>query len=212
MINIKSFEFNLFQENSYILYDETLEAVIIDPGCSNKQENEELSSFIADNKLKPVQLLCTHLHLDHIYGVPYVHKIYGLDPKAHRFDVEKVPSMAEQAQLFGIRTVFDIVPVKEYLVGNQVVKFGKSELQTLSVPGHSPGSMAFYNSKNGFVMVGDTLFAGSIGRTDLWGGNQDVLVAAIQDKILSLPDETVVYPGHGTHTSVIEEKLNNPYL
>ncbi|WP_321571811.1 MBL fold metallo-hydrolase, partial [Parabacteroides goldsteinii] len=102
--------------------------------------------------------------------------------------------------------------VQKQLVGNEVVKFGHSELLVLTVPGHSPGSVAFYNKKNGFAIVGDALFAGSIGRTDLWGGNQEVLIAAINDKLLSLPDETVIYPGHGPETRVIDEKLNNPYL
>lgn len=104
------------------------------------------------------------------------------------------------------------VPVGKYLVNGEIIKFGKSELAVLSVPGHSPGGVAFYNKKNDFVIVGDSLFAGSIGRTDLWGGNQDILLAAIKDKLLSLPDETVVYPGHGPETRIIDEKLNNPYL
>ena len=123
-----------------------------------------------------------------------------------------LPSPDEQAKLFGLRQHVENVPVEKYIVGGEIIKFGTSELQVLTVPGHSPGSVAFYNKKNGFAIVGDALFAGSIGRTDLWGGNQEVLVAAIHDKLLSLPDETVIYPGHGPETRVIDEKFNNPYL
>jgi glyoxylase-like metal-dependent hydrolase (beta-lactamase superfamily II) len=135
-----------------------------------------------------------------------------LSPEAHKADVEGLPSPEEQAKAFGLPMKAKSVPVGKYLVNGEIIKFGKSELAVLSVPGHSPGGVAFYNKKNGFVIVGDSLFAGSIGRTDLWGGNQDILLAAIKDKLLSLPDETVVYPGHGPETRIIDEKLNNPYL
>lgn len=212
MITVKSFEFNFFQENTYLLYDETNEAVLIDCGCYRKEEEKELSSFITENKLTLKHLLCTHLHLDHICGNAFVLKTYGLHPEAHRLDVEQLPTPTEQAKSFGMPGRIEAVPVGNYLVGNQVVKFGKSELLVITVPGHSPGGLAFYNKKNGIVVVGDTLFSGSIGRTDIWNGNHDILVAAIQDKLLVLPDETIVYPGHGPETRIIDEKLNNPYL
>lgn len=212
MITIKSFEFNYFQENTFLLFDDTREAVLIDCGCCRKEEEKELTDFITENKLILKHLLCTHLHIDHVLGNGFVHKTYGLKPQAHRLDVEAIPSIDEQGKLFGLRQHFEDVPVEAFLVGNQTIKFGKSELQVLTVPGHSPGSLAFYNKKNGFAIVGDALFAGSIGRTDLWGGNKEVLVAAIRDKLLSLPDETVVYPGHGPETRIIDEKYSNPYL
>lgn len=212
MITIKTFVFNYFQENTFLLYDETCEAVLIDCGCCRKEEEKELSDFITANKLVIKHLLCTHLHLDHIFGNPFIYKTYGLKPEAHRLDVEKLPLPEKQAKLFGLNSYMEHIPVEKQIVGNEVIKFGKSELVVITVPGHSPGSVAFYNKKGGFVLVGDALFAGSIGRTDLWGGNQEVLVAAIKDKLLSLPDETVVYPGHGTETRIIDEKLNNPYL
>ena len=170
MITIKSFEVNYFSENTYLLYDDTKEAVLIDCGCLRKEEQKEVSDFIAQNGLTLKRYLCTHLHLDHIFGNEFVHNTYGLSPEAHKADVEGLPSPEEQAKAFGL-------PMK-----------------AKSVP------------------VGDSLFAGSIGRTDLWGGNQDILLAAIKDKLLSLPDETVVYPGHGPETRIIDEKLNNPYL
>ena len=212
MISIKAFEFNYFQENTFVLYDETREAVIIDCGCCRREEEIELENFITENKLTVKYLLCTHLHLDHIFGNPFAYRKYGVKPQAHRLDVERLPSPDEQARLFGLSFHIDNVPVEKQLVGNEIIKFGKSELKVLTVPGHSPGSVAFYNEKNGFVIVGDALFAGSIGRTDLWGGNHDILIAAINDKLMTLPDETVVYPGHGPETRIIDEKLNNPYL
>lgn len=212
MITIKSFEFNYFQENTFLLYDDTREAVLIDCGCCRKEEEKELTDFIFENKLTLKHLLCTHLHVDHVFGNGFIYKTYGLKPEVNKQDVEKLPSPDEQAKLFGLRQHVENVPVEKYIVGGEIIKFGTSELQVLTVPGHSPGSVAFYNQKNGFAIVGDALFAGSIGRTDLWGGNQDVLVAAIRDKLLSLPDETVIYPGHGPETRVIDEKFNNPYL
>ena len=212
MITIKSFEFNYFQENTFLLYDDTREAVLIDCGCCRKEEEKELTDFILENKLTLKHLLCTHLHVDHVFGNGFIYKTYGLKPEANKQDVEKLPSPDEQAKLFGLRQQVENVPVEKYIVGGETIKFGTSELQVLTVPGHSPGSVAFYNKKNGFSIVGDALFAGSIGRTDLWGGNQEVLVAAIRDKLLSLPDETVIYPGHGPETRVIDEKFNNPYL
>ena len=212
MITIKSFEFNYFQENTFLLYDDTREAVLIDCGCCRKEEEKELTDFILENKLTLKHLLCTHLHVDHVFGNGFIYKTYGLKPEANKQDVEKLPSPDEQAKLFGLRQHVENVPIEKYIVGGEIIKFGTSELQVLTVPGHSPGSVAFYNQKNGFAIVGDALFAGSIGRTDLWGGNQEVLVAAIRDKLLSLPDETIIYPGHGPETRVIDEKFNNPYL
>ena len=212
MISIKSFEVNYFSENTYLLYDETKEAVLIDCGCLRMEEQVELSDFITANGLTLKRYLCTHLHLDHVFGNEFVLKTYGLSPEAHKADEEKLPSPAEQARAFGVPIKIKEVPVQHYLVNGERIKFGNSELEVLTVPCHSPGGLAFYNAKNGFVIVGDSICAGSIGRTDLWGGNQDVLLAALQNKILSLPDETIIYPGHGPETRVIDEKLENPYL
>ena len=212
MISIKSFEVNYFSENTYLLYDETKEAVLIDCGCLRMEEQVELSDFITANGLTLKRYLCTHLHLYHVFGNEFVLKTYGLSPEAHKADEEKLPSPAEQARAFGVPIKIKEVPVQHYLVNGERIKFGNSELEVLTVPGHSPGGLPFYHAKNGFVIVGDSIFAGSIGRTDLWGGNQDVLLAALQNKILSLPDETIIYPGHGPETRVIDEKLENPYL
>ncbi|MDR2534252.1 MAG: MBL fold metallo-hydrolase [Tannerellaceae bacterium] len=212
MIFVKSFEFNYFAVNTYVLHDETGEAVLIDCGCFRKKEEQELSEYIIANKLTLKHLLCTHLHLDHVFGNEFISRTYGLKPKAHRADVETLPSPQEQAKMFGIQDKIPPVKVERYIVGNESIKFGNSELVARLVPGHSPGSLIFYSKKDGFAIVGDAIFNGSIGRTDLWGGNHDVLVAAIKDKILSLPDETILYPGHGPSTHVINESLNNPFL
>jgi len=212
MITIKAFEFNYFSENCYLLHDETNEAVLIDCGACRKEEEDELTNYVSENGLTIKHLLCTHLHLDHIFGNDFVYKTYGLRPEVHKSEVEKLPSPTEQSRLFGIKTPIQAIKSAHYLVGNEVIAFGESELTALLVPGHSPGSLAFYNAKERFVLSGDALFSGGIGRTDLWGGNQEVLIAAIKDKLLSLPDETVVYPGHGPTTSIIEEKYNNPFL
>ncbi|MDR1881054.1 MAG: MBL fold metallo-hydrolase [Tannerellaceae bacterium] len=212
MITVKSFEFNYFSVNTYLLHDETSEAVLIDCGCFRKEEEQELSDYVTANRLTIKHLLCTHLHLDHVFGNEFVNNVYGLRPKAHRADVETLPSSQEQARLFGLQDRVKTIPVERYIVGNEVITFGNSELIALLVPGHSPGSLAFYNKKYAFAIVGDAIFNGSIGRTDLWGGNQEVLIAALRDKILSLPDETILYPGHGPETNVIKESLNNPFL
>lgn len=212
MITIKQFEFNMFAENTYVLYDETKEAVIVDCGCMSTDEENRLSDFIARHELKPKHLLCTHLHVDHIIGNAFVHKTYGLSPQAHRLEVEHIPPLEIQMKYMGLSTPVHSPSVTTFLEENDLIRFGKAELIALLVPGHSPGSLAFYSPRDGFIISGDALFAGSIGRTDLWGGSFGMLISAIREKILSLPDETVIYSGHGPSTTVIEEKLNNPYL
>ncbi len=212
MITVKSFEFNYFSVNTYILHDETGEAVLIDCGCFRSEDEMEVSDYVIANKLTIKHLLCTHLHLDHVFGNEFVNRTYGLKPQAHKADVDIIPSPQEQAALFGLQDRIQTIPVEKYIVGNEIIKFGNSELIALLVPGHSPGSLVFYNKKDGFAITGDAIFNRSIGRTDLWGGNQEVLIAAIKDKILSLPDETILYPGHGPATNVIEESLSNPFL
>ena len=212
MTTVQSFEVNYFSENTYIVYDETKEGVIIDCGCMNKEEQQLISRFVSEQQLTLKRYLCTHLHLDHIFGNQFVWKQYGLKPEASKADVEGLPSPIDQAKAFRLPLAIQEVAVEHFLAGGQIVQFGKTQLEVISVPGHSPGGLAFYNRKNGFVIVGDSRFAGSIGRTDLWGGSQELLQAALRDRILSLPDETIVYPGHGPETRVIDEKFSNPYL
>ncbi|MGM9759424.1 MAG: MBL fold metallo-hydrolase [Parabacteroides sp.] len=212
MTTIQSFEVNYFSENTYIVYDETKEAVIIDCGCIGKEEEQQIVRFVQEQQLTLKRYLCTHLHLDHILGNRFVYRTFGLKPEASRADVEQLPSPIDQARAFGLPIAVEQVEAEPSLAGGQIIRFGHTELEVLAVPGHTPGGLAFYNRKNGFVIVGDSLFAGSIGRTDLWGGSHEILLAALRDKVLSLPDETIVYPGHGPETRVIDEKFNNPYL
>ncbi len=212
MITVKPFEFNYFSVNTYLLYDDTKEAVLIDCGCLRREEEKELSEFISGRELTLTHLLCTHLHVDHVFGNAFIYRTYGLRPEAHRAEVEQLPSPKEQARKFGLADKVEDIAIEKFLVGNDRIRFGTSELQVLLVPGHSPGSLCFYSEPDGFVISGDALFNRSIGRTDLWGGNMDVLIAAIKDKLLSLPDETIVYPGHGPETRVVDEILNNPFL
>lgn len=212
MITIQSFSVNFFSVNTYIVHDNTKEAVIIDCGCISPEEENTISNYIDKNELVLKHNLCTHLHLDHILGNAFIYNKYGLSPEAHKADVEGLPSPDEQAKRFGLPLHIKFVPVEKKIVGGDIISFGNSELAALLVPGHSPGSLAFYNRKNGYLFSGDALFANSIGRTDLWGGNMDVLIAAINDKLLTLPDETIVYPGHGPETTIFSEKMGNPFL
>lgn len=211
-MKIKKFEFNNFPVNSYLLYDETGEAALIDCGCMYLEEEEELSRFITENKLKLTHLLCTHLHLDHVMGNGYVTSKYGLSPEAHPGDVEGLPAIEQQASLFGIQLKRPPVPVTNYLQEGDAIRFGNTALSVIHVPGHSPGSVVFYNNQNKAAISGDVLFYGSVGRTDLWGGNQKELIGGIKNKLLTLPDETVIYPGHGPETTVGFERMNNPFL
>lgn len=212
MITVKTFVFNFFSENTYILHDETREAVIIDCGCMSPTEENEVKNYISNNNLVLKDYLCTHLHLDHVLGNGFIYHTYGLSPKAHKSEVEIIPTPGEQARLFNLPDPIEDIPVKHYINDGDSFFFGNSELTAILVPGHSPGSLAFYNKKNGYLFSGDALFAGSIGRTDLWGGNMDILVTAIKEKLLVLPDETIVYPGHGPETGILRERMSNPYL
>ena len=212
MIHVKVFEFNAIAENTYLLYDETKEAILIDCGCMTPAEEKSISDFIDQNGLSLKRLLCTHLHFDHVMGNGFIYRKYGIKPEAHQKEVELLPSIKEQVKLLGFPSSIEFIDIEHYLIENGNISFGQSELTTLLVPGHSPGSLAFYSPKDHFIIVGDALFNGSIGRTDLWGGSYDILTAAIRDKILTLPDETIVYPGHGPSTTVINEKINNPFL
>jgi glyoxylase-like metal-dependent hydrolase (beta-lactamase superfamily II) len=212
MITVKTFVFNVISVNTYLLYDETKEAVIIDCGCMFAPEEKKLADFIAQNGIQIKRSLCTHHHFDHILGNNFVYQTYGIKPEAHRYEIELLPSIMQQIKSMGARMPVELLEVEDFLNENEIIRFGESELETLLVPGHSPGSLAYYCRKDSFIVVGDVLFKGSIGRSDLWGGNHEALITAIKDKILSLPDKTIVYPGHGPATTVFKEKLNNPFL
>lgn len=211
-MNIKIFEFNYFPVNTYLLYDETGEAVLIDCGCINDEEIEVLDSFLREHKLKIKRLLCTHLHLDHVFGNAFIKEKYGIEPEAHIADITELPSLEDQAERFGIVLEKPEIYITKTLNEGDRICFGNTELTVIHVPGHSPGSLVFHNEKEHVAVVGDVLFHGSIGRTDLWGGDQGLLVEGIISKLFVLPDDTKIYSGHGPKTSIQFEKKHNPYL
>lgn len=211
-MQIKVFTFNPIQENTYVVYDDSNECVIIDAGCYTSQEKEQLSQFIEHNKLVLKRVLNTHSHFDHVFGNSYLAEKYGVFPEAHQGDEFLVENMVEAAKLFGFFSGVSPQKIGAYLNEGDVVQFGNTSFEVLHVPGHSPGSVCFYEKTAGVLFTGDVLFEGSIGRTDLFGGDFATLINGITKKLLILPDETLVYPGHGGTTTIADEKMHNPYL
>ena len=213
MITIKQFTFNFFGENTYLLYDETKEAILIDCGCMTPDEEESLSGFLEKNSLTLKKLLSTHYHFDHVIGNSYIFNKYGIRPEMHKDEKNATtPTLNMQASKFGIPMNFEDIEPLRSIENNEDIRFGNSVLKAILVPGHSPASLAFYSEADNFIIVGDVLFKGSIGRTDLWGGDFSTLISSIENKLLALPDDTTVYPGHGPSTTIGYEKINNPYL
>ena len=212
MLNIKKFEFNMFPVNTYVLWDETKEAVVIDPGMFFEREKEELKKFIADNGLKIKHLLNTHLHLDHVLGNPFMFEEYGLKAQAHKADEFWLDGAVQQSRMFGFELPEEPVPLGKYLHEGDTIQFGNTTIDTILVPGHSPGSLIFYIKDATMMIAGDVLFQGSVGRADLQGGNFNDLTSNILSKLFVLPDETVVYPGHGPATTIGDEKKYNPFF
>lgn len=211
-MTIKTFTFNPFQENTYLIYDQTNEAIVVDAGCLNNTENQILVNFISENNLVVKRVINTHLHLDHQFGNKFLVETYGIKPEACSEDEFLLDNVVAQARLFGFQLEDGAQELGGYISDNQAINFGNSELKTIHVPGHSPGSMAFYSEKDNFLIAGDVLFRGSIGRTDLVRGDYATLILSISKKLLILPEETVVYCGHGPTTTIGYEKENNPYL
>jgi len=211
MIKIKSFTFNPFQENTYILYDESGECVIIDPGCYDDDERNELVSFIESNKLKPVKLLNTHCHVDHVFGNNFISKKYNLILEMNEKDLQVLHSLRQVADMYGLKAESSPEP-GNFINEDDIVKFGDSELEVFFTPGHSPGSICFYNKEEKLAIVGDVLFYGSIGRTDLPGGHHETLIKSIKTKLFTLDDDCKIYSGHGQSTTSAFEKTNNPFL
>lgn len=211
MINIKTFTFNPFSENSYILFDETKEAIIIDPGNFNAAENKEITSFITDNELKPIRIVNTHGHIDHILGVAYLKETYNIPFSLHKADLPLVKSAKVTASNFGFPSFWE-PEVDSFLDENDTVTFGNSSLSIRFVPGHAPGHIAFIHEDQKFVIGGDVLFYQSIGRTDLPGGNFDTLIQSITEQLFTLPDDFKVYAGHMQPTTIGHEKKHNPFL
>lgn len=212
-MKIKSFICNPFCENTYVLYDEfSKETAIIDCGCYTMQEKQSLTDFIEQNSLKVKYLLNTHLHLDHVFGNAFIASKYGVLPLAHQADEVLLENFDQQLSFFGLNAVDGVQALGGYLTEDDVLIIGDEQLSILHIPGHSLGSLCFYSQKSNAIFVGDVLFKESIGRTDLQGGNYTQLIEGITKKLFSLPDETIVYSGHGSITQIGYEKQNNPYL
>ncbi|MEQ8714412.1 MAG: MBL fold metallo-hydrolase [Cyclobacteriaceae bacterium] len=210
MIKIKSFTFNPFMENTYVLSDATGECIIIDPGCYETAERDTLKSYITKNGLKVVQLINTHCHIDHVLGNAFVKREYQVDLAIHLKDEATLESVKIYAPNYGFAKYEPSTANLMIDEGDQV-KFGDSTLEILFVPGHAPGHVVFYHEGQSFCIGGDVLFRESIGRTDLPGGDHDVLISNIHEKMFKLPDDTTVYCGHGPETTIGHEKKFNPF-
>lgn len=209
----RSFEFSLFGVNTYIVWDPaTLDCAIVDPSMTTEAEASVIDRFITANSLRPVHLVNTHLHLDHTFGDEHIMERYGLLLEAHPDDAFLGASRQSQADMFHLPLELPPVTVGVALRGGDTVRVGDGSLEVLDVPGHSPGSIALYDSADGFVLTGDALFAGSVGRTDLPRGNHAQLIDSITRRLLTLPPDTIVLPGHGRPTTIAEEQRHNPYL
>lgn len=211
-MEVKVFQFNPFQQNTLLVWDETQEAVIIDAGMFFKQEKQQIKQFIEDNQLKLVRVLNTHLHLDHQFGNKFLFDTYGIMPEVGKDDEFLLDSMPFFIRKWGLPYFEGSQPIGKYIIDNQEIKFGNTTFIALHTPGHSPGSHSFYCKEAGVVFVGDVLFKGSIGRTDLEKGDYATLIRSIENRLFTLPDETIVYNGHGPTTTIGEEKQFNPFL
>lgn len=210
MLRITPFTFNPFQENTYVIHDGK-EAIVVDPGCWNKAEQQELERFLDENGLKPTRLVLTHAHIDHILGCAWMHKRYGLAPELHEKDLPVLGAGERTAHMYGLP--YDPAPEpKGFLSEGEEIKLGESSLSVLFVPGHAPGHIALYAAAEKFVVSGDVLFHNSIGRTDLPGGDLDTLLKSIREQLFTLDDEVIVYSGHGPETTIGRERRSNPFL
>lgn len=211
MLHLRSFTFNPFQENTYIVYDDNNNCWIIDPGMYGESEVRELYNFIDQSGLNPQSIINTHAHIDHILGVNAVVEKYKIPFRLHQSEQSVLKNAAGSALMFGFQ--LDKVPVPDsFIEGDQILNLGEENLKVLFVPGHSPGSIAFYYPRGNWVVAGDALFAGSIGRTDLPGGSHPTLLSSIQQQLMTLPPDTIVFPGHGPETTIGTEKAQNPFL
>jgi len=210
-MKIQKFTFNPIEENTYLLYDESGSCIIVDAGCYTRGEQEELVNFIKKNGLIPEKIINTHGHFDHLLGNTFCRKKYHIPFYIHKDDVDMVAGADSMAGFFGISLEPVSFPEKILKEGDKIT-LGKSFIEVIHLPGHSPGGVAFYNKEQGFLLSGDSLFSGGIGRTDFPGGDSDKLVNAIKEKILILPEKTIVYTGHGPETTIKIEKESNPFL
>ncbi|MCD4698775.1 MAG: MBL fold metallo-hydrolase [Bacteroidales bacterium] len=211
MINIEKFVFNPFQENTFILFDETKECILIDPGCYDEQEKMFLKDFISSKGLKPVKQIYTHCHVDHILGNNFIVETFNLKPEIHKAGLQFLVNGHQHGEMYGFKMEKNAEP-ENFIEDGDIIKFGNSELKAIYTPGHADGSLCFINHEQKFVITGDVLFKDSIGRTDFPTGDFDLLMESIHNELFTLPDDFTVYCGHGPETSIGYEKVNNPYI
>lgn len=205
------FTFNPFQENTYILYDETGECVILDPGCINSKEEGQLVAFIEANDLNPVRLINTHCHIDHILGNKFVSEKYDLGLEIHEGELVVLRSGKLVGDSYGIPYDPSPEPIR-FIADGEFIEFGNTKLESIFTPGHSPASLSFLERESNILLAGDVLFRESVGRTDLPGGSMSTLLTSIKERLFVLPNDTQVFPGHGPKTSIGHERVNNPFL
>jgi len=210
MLSIQVFTFNAFAENTYVAFDETNAGVIIDPGCYTRAEQQELTSFVDAQGLQIKAILNTHCHIDHVLGNDFAKDRYQAPLLIHRLEEAPLRSVKNYAPVYGFEGYREALP-DQYLEEAAEFSFGNTTLKILFLPGHAPGHIGFYDEENKIVFGGDVLFAGSIGRTDLPGGDFDTLIKSIHQKLFVLPDDVEVFPGHGSTTTIGREKISNPY-
>lgn len=210
---ITVFTFSPFEENTYLVADEdTRECLIVDPGCYDAEERETLRRYIEANHLRPVKLFNTHAHIDHVFGNRFVFDTWGLLPEMHAGELPVLAFAAQAAKMYGLRDFQQSPDPVRFWSPGETLEVGKHRFELRFTPGHSPASLCLCHLDEPYVIAGDVLFQGSIGRYDLPGGNLDTLLESIRTELLTLPDETRVYPGHGDSTTIGEERRSNPFL
>jgi hydroxyacylglutathione hydrolase len=212
MAQIVQLVFNDFQENTYLLFDDSGECIIIDPGCNDDAERQELASEIARRQLRPVRLLNTHCHLDHLFGNAFVANSWSLPLEIHREDLPMLQAVPQVCRMYGLTEPEPSPAPGRFLEEGEIVEFGNTRLEVIHTPGHSPGSISLYCEADRFLISGDVLFYGSVGRSDFPGGNHQTLISSIKDKLFPLGDDVRVYSGHGPATTIGFEKVHNPFL
>lgn len=212
-MQVAIFQFSLFDINTYLVFDpDTKECAIIDPGMTTPEEEKAIENFIAEKGLTLTHVINTHIHIDHVAGIPFLREKYGAPVLAHEGDKKLGVKIGHQVAAFGLNLDMDTLEISEFVKEGDKIKIGNGVLEVLEAPGHSKGSIGLYDPDGKYLISGDALFQGSIGRTDLPGGDYDELIDSIENKFLTLPDDTVVFPGHGPATTIGDEKQSNPFL
>ena len=211
-MKVKSFTFNYFQEDTYVVYDDTKECIIIDPGCYSEKERAELMRFITSEELNPVKLINTHCHIDHVLGNKFASELWDIELYIHKEDLPLLESSESISKIYGLEEYEGSPSPKHFLAEGDTLNFGDSSFNILFTPGHAPGHICLHSQEKNLVIAGDVLFQRSIGRTDLPGGDHNTLINSITNKLFNLDNETKVFCGHGPNTTIGYEKENNPHL